>query len=123
MFVSKKKYNLLLKEFELMSARTVLAELRLAEFHGLALKNGGIYKCIQECRQAAIAVAQPGSELADLTTERLAFIDKRLNDLLPAISEHIPDREKLMWDDMLVTHSAETAYGSVYLQMKEKCRR
>lgn len=74
-------------------------------------KNGGLYKCILECREAAMAVLQPGRESAYLTADRLAFIDRRLSDLLPFLTQQMPDGERLMWNDMLISRSAEMAYG------------
>lgn len=111
MFVSKKKYELVLARYEQVATRADLAERGLAELYGMALKNGGLHKCILECREAAMAVLQPGRESAYLTADRLAFIDRRLSDLLPFLTQQMPDGERLMWNDMLISRSAEMAYG------------
>ncbi|EJD8841931.1 hypothetical protein M2755_004069 [Salmonella enterica] len=49
---------------------------------------------------------------ADLL-ERLAFIDRWVSALLPTLTRRMPDRERLMWEDMLKTRSADHAYGIV----------
>lgn len=116
MFVSKKKYELVLVRYEQAASRADLAERLLAELYGMALKNGGLHKCILECREAAMAVLQPGCESAYLTADRLAFIDRRLSDLLPLMTKRIPDRERQMWNDALKSRPAEMAYGRTYCQ-------
>ncbi|HHV3684726.1 TPA: hypothetical protein ACUJC3_004494, partial [Salmonella enterica] len=55
-----------------------------------------------------------------LTTERLAFIDRRLSDLLPFLTQHMPDGERLMWNDMLIGRSAAMAYGPIAQQPEEE---
>lgn len=50
MFVSKKKYELVLSRYELAASRADQAEQVLAQLYGMALKYGGLYKCILECR-------------------------------------------------------------------------
>lgn len=120
MFVNNKKYELVLARYELAASRADLAEQTLAQLYGMALKNCGLYKCILECREAAIAVTQPGRESIKLTTERLAFIDRRLSDLLPFLTQHMPDGERLMWNDMLIGRSAAMAYGPVAQQPEEE---
>lgn len=114
MFVSKKKYELVLVRYEQAASRADLAERQLAELYGMALKNGGLCRCILECREAAMAVLQPGCESAYLTADRLAFIDRRLSDLLPLMTKRIPDRERQMWNDALKSRSVEMAYGRAY---------
>lgn len=106
MFVNKKKYELVLARYELAASRADQAELVLAQLYGMALKYGGLYKCILECREAAMAVTQPGRESTKLTTERLAFIDRRLSDLLPFLTQQMPDGERLMWEDALKDRTA-----------------
>jgi len=120
MFVSKKKYELVLTRYELAASRADQTEQTLAQLYGMALKYGGLYKCILECREAAMAVAQPGRESAKLTIERLAFIDRRLSDLLPPLTQQMQDGERLMWDNMLVSRSAEMAYGPAYRLPEEE---
>jgi len=110
MFVSKKKYELVLGRCELAASRADRAERVLAQLYRTALNNGGLYKCILECREAAMAVTQPGRESTKLTTERLAFIDRRLSDLLPFLTQQMQDGERLMWNDMLESRSAAMAY-------------
>ncbi|HAV1569277.1 TPA: hypothetical protein JG870_003418 [Enterobacter hormaechei subsp. steigerwaltii] len=114
MFVSKKKYELVLARYEMAASRADQAALTLAQCNSMALKYGGLYKCILECREAAMAVTQPGRESTTLTTERLAFIDRRLSDLLPFLTQQMPDGDRLMWDDMLNSRSAVMAYGPAY---------
>lgn len=113
MFVSKKKYALVLTCYELAASRADRAERQLAEIDGLAQRNGGLYKCILECREAAQALAESGSEAPRLTTDRLAFIDRFLSRLLPVLSRRMPDRERLMWEDALKDRTAGI-YGSSY---------
>ncbi|MDW3573185.1 hypothetical protein N4235_20100 [Enterobacter asburiae] len=120
MFVSKKKYEFVLGRYELAASRADRAERILAQLYGMALKNGGLYRCILECREAAIAVTQPGRESTKLITERLAFIDRRLSELLPFLTQQIPDGERLMWNDMLESHSAAMAYGPECQQPEEE---
>lgn len=45
--------------------------------------------------------------------ERLAFIDRWASALLPSPTRRMPDRERLMWEDMLKTRFADHAYGMV----------
>lgn len=120
MFVSKKKYELVLSRYELAASRADQAEQVLAQLYGMALKYGGLYKCILECREAAMAVTQLGRESTKLTTERLAFIDRRLSDLLPFLTQQMPDGERLMWNDMLNGRSAAMAYGPELQQPEEE---
>lgn len=120
MFVNKKKYELVLARYELAASRADQAEQVLAQLYGMALKYGGLYKCILECREAAMAVTQPGQESIKLTTERLAFIDRRLSDLLPFLTQQMPDGERLMWNDMLESRSAAMAYGPEHQQPEEE---
>lgn len=122
MFVSKKKYEFVLARYELAASRADQAEQLLAQLCGMALNYGGLHKCILECREAAMAVNQSGRESPKLTTERLAFIDRRLSDLLPLLAQQMPDGERLMWNDMLVRHSAVRAYGPGYRQPEEEAR-
>ncbi|EAX7332188.1 hypothetical protein BIX37_15645 [Salmonella enterica] len=120
MFVSKKKYELVLARYEMAASRADQAEQVLAQLYSMALKYGGLYKCILECREAAMAVTQHGRESTKLTMERLAFIDRRLSDLLPFLTQHMPDGERLMWNDMLIGRSAAMAYGPVAQQPEEE---
>lgn len=120
MFVSKKKYERLLARYELAASHADQAEQVLAQLYGMALKHGGLYKCIIECREAAMAVNQPGRESTTLTTDRLAFIDRRLSDLLPLLTQPMPDGERLMWNNMLISLSAAMAYGPEFRQSEEE---
>ncbi|ECG4940276.1 hypothetical protein CB196_22380 [Salmonella enterica subsp. enterica serovar Concord] len=113
MIVSKKKYDFLLDRYEQAASRADLLERQLAELNGEMEKHGTPYKCILECREAAMAVSTPGSEPVWLTLERLAFIDRWVSALLPTLTRRMPDRERLMWEDMLKTRSADHAYGMV----------
>lgn len=111
MLVSKKKYDFLLARYEQAASRADLLERQLAELNGALEKNGGPYKCILECREAAVAVSTPGSEQTWLTLERLAFVDRWVSGLLPALTRRIPVRERHMWEEMLKIRSAQSAYG------------
>ncbi|EKA7107063.1 hypothetical protein OL205_000980 [Salmonella enterica] len=122
MFVSKKKYELVLTQYELAASRADLLERRFAELDGAVLKNGGPYKCILECREAAMALAAPGSEQAWLTLERLAFIDRWISGLLPDLTRQMPVRERRMWEEMLDIRSAEQAYDMVHCPSQRETR-
>lgn len=61
-----------------------------------------------------MAVSTPGSEQAWLTLERLAFVDRWVSGLLPALTRRMPARERLMWEEMLKIRSAQSAYGVVH---------
>ncbi|EAX7089258.1 hypothetical protein BKE79_24310, partial [Salmonella enterica] len=86
MIVSKKKYDFLLDRYEQAASRADLLERQLAELNGAIDKYGTPYKCILECREAAMAVSTPGSEQVWLTLERLAFIDRWVSSLLPSLT-------------------------------------
>ncbi|EEU1357476.1 hypothetical protein V8319_004302 [Escherichia coli] len=120
MFVSKKKYDFMLERYEQAASRADLLEKQLAEIHGALTKNGGAYKCILECREVAMALSSSGSEEVWLTMERLAFIDRRLSDLLPFLAQQMSDGERLMWSDMLESRSAAMAYGPELQQPEEE---
>ncbi|ECG8516303.1 hypothetical protein DLR11_15030 [Salmonella enterica subsp. salamae] len=113
MIVSKKKYDFLLDRYEQAASRADLLERQLAELNGAMEKHGTPYKSILECREAAMAVSTPGSEQVWLTLERLAFIDRWASAMLPSLTRRMPDRERLMWEDMLKTRFADHAYGMV----------
>lgn len=114
MFVSKKKYDFLLDRYEQAASRADLLERQQADLNGVLQNNGGPYKCILECREAAVALSSPGSEEAWLTLERLAFVDRWISSLLPALTRQMPVRERRMWEEMLDIRSAEQAYGMVH---------
>ncbi|HAE7714429.1 TPA_asm: hypothetical protein GND06_004270 [Salmonella enterica subsp. enterica] len=114
MFVSKKKYDFLLDRYEQAASRGDLLERQQADLNGVLQNNGGPYKCILECREAAMALSSPGSEEAWLTLERLAFVDRWISSLLPALTRQMPVRERRMWEEMLDIRSAEQAYGMVH---------
>ncbi|EJF5505627.1 hypothetical protein M8X74_004471 [Salmonella enterica] len=114
MFVSKKKYDFLLDRYEQAASRADLLERQQADLNGVLQNNGGPYKCILECREAAMALSSPGSEEAWLTLERLAFVDRWISSLLPALTRQMPVRERRMWEEMLDIRSAEQAYGMVH---------
>ncbi|HDT0730749.1 TPA: hypothetical protein QIB98_003549 [Escherichia coli] len=122
MFVSKKKYDFLLERYEQAASRADLLEKQLAELHGALTKNGGPYRCILECREAAMALSSPGSEEVWLTLERLAFVDRWISGLLPTLICRMPTRKRKMWEDMLDIRSAESAYGMVHRQSQEATR-
>ncbi|EMK8627161.1 hypothetical protein V9M40_004184 [Salmonella enterica subsp. enterica serovar Newport] len=111
MFVNNKKYELVLARYEQAASRADLLDLQLAELNQAGAQNGGPYKCILECREAAVAISTPGSEQMSLTLDRLAFVDRWLSSLLPALTRQMPVRERLMWEEMLEIHSAQSAYG------------
>ncbi|EHM5975171.1 hypothetical protein MY011_51460 [Escherichia coli] len=122
MFVSKKKYGFLLERYEQAASRADLLEKQLAELHGALTKNGGPYRCILECREAAMALSSPGSEEVWLTLERLAFVDRWISGLLPTLICRMPTRKRKMWEDMLDIRSAESAYGMAHRQSQEATR-
>lgn len=122
MFVSKKKYDFLLERYEQAASRADLLEKQLAEIHGALTKNGGAYKCILECREMAMALSSSGSEEVWLTMERLAFVDRWISGLLPALTRQMPARERRMWEEMLDIRSADHAYGMVHRQSQEETR-
>ncbi|MDX9500308.1 hypothetical protein SM438_21315 [Salmonella enterica] len=111
MLVSKKKYDFLLERYEQAVSRADLLEHQLAELNGTLEKNGGPYKCILECHEAAVAVSTPGSEPTWLTLERLAFVDRWVSSMLPSLTRRMPTRERLMWEEMLEIRSSQSAYG------------
>ncbi|EEI7654583.1 hypothetical protein G7N87_003741, partial [Salmonella enterica] len=110
----KKKYDFLLDRYEQAASRGDLLERQQADLNGVLQNNGGPYKCILECREAAMALSSPGSEEAWLTLERLAFVDRWISSLLPALTRQMPVRERRMWEEMLDIRSAEQAYGMVH---------
>ncbi|WNI84168.1 hypothetical protein [Citrobacter portucalensis] len=114
MFVSKKKYDFLLDRYEQAASRADQLERQQAELNGALQNNGGPYKCILECREAAMALSSPGSEEAWLTLERLVFVDRWISSLLPALTRQMPVRERRMWEEMLDIRSADHAYGLVH---------
>ncbi|EPM5794464.1 hypothetical protein ACTNLO_004207 [Escherichia coli] len=122
MFVSKKKYDFLLERYEQAASRADLLEKQLAELHGALTKNSGPYRCILECREAAMALSSPGSEEVWLTLERLAFVDRWISGLLPTLICRMPTRKRKMWEDMLDIRSAESAYGMAHRQSQEATR-
>lgn len=67
-----------------------------------------------------MALSSSGSEEVWLTMERLAFIDRRLSDLLPFLAQQMSDGERLMWSDMLESRSAAMAYGPELQQPEEE---
>lgn len=113
MFVSKKKYELVLTLYE-QAAR------ELDDFKAVKLSPGELYQCIRECRQVANAVTVPGYESRRFTLLRLEYIDRRLNMLLPAFSGKMPAEEKQSWCDMLKNIPAKQVYGAVYPQQEKK---
>ena len=116
MFVNKKKFTLILERYGLVASR---ADQVPTQLYVMALKYGGLYKCIPECREAAMAVTQQGRESTKLTMERLAFNDRRLSDLPSFRRQQMPEGERLMWNDMLISRSAAMAYGQER-QLSEK---
>lgn len=122
MFVSKKKYDFLLDRYEQAASRADLLERQQADLNGALQNNGGPYKCILECREAAMALSSPGSEEAWLTLERLAFVDRWISSLLPALTRQMPVRERRMWEEMLVIRSADHAYGMSHLPSQGETR-
>lgn len=122
MFVSKKKYDFLLDRYEQAASRADQLERQQAELNGALQNNGGPYKCILECREAAMALSSPGSEVAWLTLERLAFVDRWISSLLPALTRQMPVRERRMWEEMLDIRSADHAYGLVHRPLQRETR-
>ncbi|EFG2855687.1 hypothetical protein BOZ10_005114, partial [Escherichia coli] len=109
MLVSKKKYDFLLARYEQAASRADLLERQQAELNGALKKNGGPFKCILECREAAIALSSSGSEQVWLTLERLAFVDRWISGLLPVLRRQMSVRERRMWEEMLEIRSADRA--------------
>lgn len=120
MFVSRKNYELVLSRYELAASRADRAEQKLALLYGTAMRNGGLLKCLSECREAAMALMQPGAESTVMTMARLAFIDRRLSELLPLLTEGMTEAEKQRWNAMHESRSAEMAYGPAYRLAKEE---
>lgn len=54
--------------------------------------------------------------------ERLAFVDRWISGLLPALTRQMPARERRMWEEMLDIRSADHAYGMVHRQSQEETR-
>ena len=117
MFVSNKKYEFVRGRYQLAAS---LAYRVFAQIYGMALKNGGLYRCILECREAAMAVIQPARESTKLTTKGVAFIDRRSSELLPFLTQQMPDGKRLMWNEMLISRSAAMAYGPERQQKEEE---
>jgi len=122
MLVSKKKYDFLLARYEQAASRADLLERQQAALNGALQKNGGPYKCILECREEAMALSSSGSEQVWLTLERLAFVDRWISGLLPALTRQMSVRERRMWEEMLDIRSADHAYGMVHRQSQEETR-
>ncbi|HAX5209991.1 TPA: hypothetical protein JZG45_004917 [Escherichia coli] len=122
MFVSKKKYDFLLERYEQAASRVDLLARQLAELHGALTKNGGPYRCIMECRQAAMAMSSSGSEPVWVTLDRLVFVDQWISGLLPNLICRIPAGERKMWEEMLDIHSAESACGMAHHHSQEETR-
>ncbi|EFI5800642.1 TPA: hypothetical protein RXP34_004202 [Escherichia coli] len=122
MLVSKKKYDFLLARYEQAASRSDMLERQLAELSSVLQKNGGPYRCILECRQTAMALSSSGREEVWLTLERLAFVDRWISGLLPALTRQMPLRERRLWEEMLDIHSAESAYGMAHRQLQEETR-
>ena len=122
MLVSKKKYDFLLARYEQAASRADQLERQHTELKRALNKNGGPYKCILECREAATALSSSGGEQVWLTLERLAFVDRWISGLLPALTRQMPARERRMWEEMLEIRSADHAYGMVHRQSQEETR-
>ncbi|CAM8477831.1 hypothetical protein ACVHME_000998 [Shigella flexneri] len=122
MLVSKKKYDFLLARYEQAASRADLLERQQAELNGALKKNGGPFKCILECREAAIALSSSGSEQVWLTLERLAFVDRWISGLLPVLRRQMSVRERRMWEEMLEIRSADRAYGMAHRPSQEETR-
>nr|WP_269451132.1 hypothetical protein [Escherichia coli] len=120
--VSKKKYDFLLARYEQAASRADLLERQQAELNGALQKNGGPFKCILECREAAMALSSSGSEQVWLTLERLAFVDRWISSLLPVLRRQMSVRERRMWEEMLDIRSAERAYGMAHRPSQEDTR-
>ncbi|MBA1728745.1 hypothetical protein G9H33_27135, partial [Escherichia coli] len=54
--------------------------------------------------------------------EHLAFVDRWISGLLPALTRQMPAREQRMWEEMLDIRSADHAYGMVHRQSQEETR-
>ncbi|EDX28024.1 conserved hypothetical protein, partial [Escherichia coli B171] len=109
MLVSKKKYDFLLARYEQAASRADLLERQQAELNGALKKNGGPFKCILECREAAIALSSSGSEQVWLTLERLAFVDRWISGLLPVLRRQMSVRNDACGRDA-GHRSADRAY-------------
>ncbi|EMB8803858.1 hypothetical protein ABDM34_004694 [Escherichia coli] len=122
MLVSKKKYDFLLARYEQAASRADLLERQQAELNSALQKNGGPFKCILECREAAIALSSSGSEQVWLTLERLTFVDRWISGLLPVLRRQMSVRERRMWEEMLDIRSADRAYGMAHRPSQEETR-
>lgn len=98
MFISKKKYEFVLARYEQAALRADRAEGDLAELYRMASRNGGPYKCILECREAAQELAESGCEDLQLTSGRLAFIDCFLTKLIPVMTRRMSEHERGIWE-------------------------
>lgn len=119
MLVSKKKYDFLLARYEQSASRADLLERQLADLNGTLKKNGGPYKCVLECREAAMALSSSGREPTWQTLERLAFVDRWISGLIPALTRQISIQE---WQEMLDICSADHAYGMSHHQSQGETR-
>ncbi|EPT7520423.1 hypothetical protein ACVSHZ_004600 [Escherichia coli] len=122
MLVSKKKYDFLLARYEQAASRADLLERQQAELNGALQKNGGPFKCILECREAAMALSSSGREQVWLTLERLAFVDRWISGLLPVLRRQMSVWERRMWEEMLNIRSADRAYGMAHRPSQEETR-
>lgn len=57
-----------------------------------------LMRCIQECRQSALALTHLGMEDTSQTLSRLADIDHLLNDIAPTLLRRLPERDRQMWE-------------------------
>lgn len=57
-----------------------------------------LMKGIQECRQSALAIKQPGMEGIPLTLRRLEYIERLLNVIAPILLREMPERDRQMWE-------------------------
>lgn len=72
---------------------------QIVQYRDIERAIGGtrLMKCIQDSRQAALAITHPGTESTLLTLSRLAYIERLLNDIASTISGGLSERERQMW--------------------------
>lgn len=108
MFISKARHHGVCAEYE----RKVL-ELsnQLSQLDFSTEGNGGPYKRILECREAAkIADTLPPAQARQLLF-RLSFIDSWLNDLIPLMTRNMRAEHKELWESALSALPAGEIYA------------
>lgn len=82
-----------------------------------------LMKCIQECRESALAIAHPGIEDISLTLSRLGYIDHLLNDIVPTLLRILPECERQRWEraiNALPAIQSNTSEVPLHSQMNDE---